>query len=262
VAHCPPEAGPGRVLPSGPGCSVGSGPDPARTGGVPPRRSWPLLIGLPIVNGFLVKALLPDPNTPLTVPYTVFRTQAAQGNVVSIYSRGTSTESRFAEPVTWPPPGEATPGKDTGAGPAPRTTPAARAAPRAGRASRRADDFAVGGPQGLRGTCSTPAAACVGQRGVSRRRGRAVGSRGAGPQLRLLCVQVSRDGIHVGSQPVRDRASGLNLPRCIFPPPFAHLLERHHLYARPLLVRLSKRHLLPRVRHLASPIPASFFHKQ
>lgn len=87
--------------------NTGPKPESKRPSG-PPRRTWPLLIGLFIVNYMVVRALFPDADAPITVPYTVFRDQAAKGNVVSIYSRGTSIEGRFANPVTWPPslPGE------------------------------------------------------------------------------------------------------------------------------------------------------------
>jgi hypothetical protein len=40
---------------------------------------------------------------PITIPYTVFKESAAKGNVVAIYSRGTSIEGRLKAPMTWPP---------------------------------------------------------------------------------------------------------------------------------------------------------------
>ena len=43
----------------------------------------------------------------MTVPYTIFKEEAAKGNVKSIYSMGPSIEGRFAKPVTWPPPNDA-----------------------------------------------------------------------------------------------------------------------------------------------------------
>jgi len=55
-----------------------------------------------IGNYLVVRSLFPDADAPVTVPYTVFKEQAAKGNVKSIYSRGTSIEGKFAVPVTWP----------------------------------------------------------------------------------------------------------------------------------------------------------------
>jgi cell division protease FtsH len=69
---------------------------------MPPRRSWLLFLGLLFLNYLVVSTLFPGPGEPVTVPYTVFKEQAAKGNVASIYSRGTSLEGRFKEAVTWP----------------------------------------------------------------------------------------------------------------------------------------------------------------
>ena len=55
-----------------------------------------------IGNYLVVRSFFPDADVPVTVPYTVFKEQAAKGNVKSIYSRGTSIEGKFAVPVTWP----------------------------------------------------------------------------------------------------------------------------------------------------------------
>ncbi|HYF58529.1 MAG TPA: ATP-dependent zinc metalloprotease FtsH [Burkholderiaceae bacterium] len=124
----PPARQTARPSPAAPPGKAGTPDKPGSA--VPPRRSWPLLLGLLFANWLLVKALFPDPDAPVTVPYTVFRAQAAQGNVVSIYSRGTSIEGRFAEAVTWPPadaPGgeskdaKAKDGKAPGAAVEPRT---------------------------------------------------------------------------------------------------------------------------------------------
>jgi cell division protease FtsH len=50
--------------------------------------------------------LFPQPNAPVTTPYTVFREEVAKGNVTAIYSRGTTIEGRFKTAVTWPTPEE------------------------------------------------------------------------------------------------------------------------------------------------------------
>jgi cell division protease FtsH len=65
----------------------------------------------------LVRTFFPQPDAPLTVPYTVFREEVGLGNVWAIYSRGTTIEGRFRKPVTWPTPEQA---RAAGASP-PRT---------------------------------------------------------------------------------------------------------------------------------------------
>ena len=43
-----------------------------------------------------MRFLLPNPDAPITVPYTAFKEQVAKDNVEAIYSRGESIEGRFA----------------------------------------------------------------------------------------------------------------------------------------------------------------------
>ena len=76
------------------------------------------------LNYLLVQYLFPGPGEPITVPYTVFKEQAAKGNVAAIYSRGTSIEGRFEAPVTWPAEsnGKAAPGPKGAPQPPPRTS--------------------------------------------------------------------------------------------------------------------------------------------
>jgi len=73
---------------------------------LPPRKYWPWFLLVVLVNYLLVSYLFPQPNAPVTVPYTVFREQVAKDNVIAIYSRGTTIEGRFRSPVTWPTPEE------------------------------------------------------------------------------------------------------------------------------------------------------------
>src|SRR3954465_9592870 len=82
-------------------------------GNIPPRRAWLTFVIILVVNYFLARFLFPNPDAPVTVPYTAFKEEAAKGNVKAIYSKGASIEGRFAKPVTWPPPGEnnAVPGR-------------------------------------------------------------------------------------------------------------------------------------------------------
>src|SRR5690242_10419973 len=69
---------------------------------LPPRKYWPWFILVLLINYVLVSYLFPQPNAPVTIPYTVFREEAAKSNVSAIYSRGTAIEGRFKAPVTWP----------------------------------------------------------------------------------------------------------------------------------------------------------------
>ena len=80
-------------------------PGPGRAT-LPPRKYWPWFLLVVLVNYMLVSYLFPQPNAPVTVPYTVFREEVAKGNVTAIYSRGTTIEGRFASAVTWPTPEE------------------------------------------------------------------------------------------------------------------------------------------------------------
>lgn len=59
-----------------------------------------------VINYLVMKLFFPGADTPVTVPYTVFKQEVANGNVKSIYSQGASIEGRFGAPVTWPPPNE------------------------------------------------------------------------------------------------------------------------------------------------------------
>jgi cell division protease FtsH len=74
-------------------------------GRLPPRRSLAIFAALFLVNYLLMRYFFPG-EPPVTVPYTEFRQQVAAGNVVALYSRGTTLEGRFRQPVTWPTPEE------------------------------------------------------------------------------------------------------------------------------------------------------------
>jgi cell division protease FtsH len=72
---------------------------------MPPRRTWLWFVLILLVNFFLVRYLMPGPET-LTLPYTVFKQEVGKGNVEAIYSRGETITGRFRTPVTYPPPAE------------------------------------------------------------------------------------------------------------------------------------------------------------
>ena len=48
--------------------------------------------------------MVPPPDAPLPIPYTVFKEQVAAGNVAAIYAQGATVEGQFVEAVTYPPP--------------------------------------------------------------------------------------------------------------------------------------------------------------
>jgi ATP-dependent Zn protease len=78
---------------------------------MPPSRTWLTFLLILIVNYALVRLFLPSPDAPVSVPYTVFKSEVEKANVEAIYSRGESVQGRFIKAVTWPPAGddEATP---------------------------------------------------------------------------------------------------------------------------------------------------------
>ncbi|MDB5949094.1 MAG: cell division protein [Massilia sp.] len=71
--------------------------------GLPPSKIWWLFVIVLYINYLVMKTFLPDAESPVMVPYTVFKQEVAKGNVKSIYSRGADLEGRFAAPFTWPP---------------------------------------------------------------------------------------------------------------------------------------------------------------
>jgi cell division protease FtsH len=83
---------------------------PATRPTLPPRKYW-LWFAIVLLVNFLITSYLFPGDSPITVPYTVFRDEVAKNNVSAIYSRGTGIEGRFKAPVTWPPP---TPAKEPG----------------------------------------------------------------------------------------------------------------------------------------------------
>jgi cell division protease FtsH len=74
---------------------------------IPPGRTWLWFAVALLVNFLAVRLFMPGAETPLTVPYTLFKDEVAKHNVQAIYSRGETISGRFTTPVTFPPPGEA-----------------------------------------------------------------------------------------------------------------------------------------------------------
>ena len=73
---------------------------------MPPRRTWLWFVLVLLANYLLVRLLMPSPEGPVTVPYTLFKEEVGKGNVEAIYSQGETITGRFAAPVTYPPAGE------------------------------------------------------------------------------------------------------------------------------------------------------------
>src|SRR5690348_13316727 len=73
---------------------------------MPPWRAWIWFLLILLGNFLLSRFLLPGPEAPVTVPYTVFKEEVGKGNVLSIHSQGDTITGRFKSPVTYPPPGE------------------------------------------------------------------------------------------------------------------------------------------------------------
>src|SRR5690606_38163731 len=85
---------------------TGGAGTPGDTGGPTdrvPMRTWIGLLLILLLNYMLVRLFLPQPGAPHPVPYTLFKEQAAAGNVVEIYSRGERITGRFEQPVVYPP---------------------------------------------------------------------------------------------------------------------------------------------------------------
>ena len=73
---------------------------------MPPRKTWLWFVLVLLANFLLVRLLVPGPEAPVTVPYTLFKEEVRKRNVEAIYSRGETITGRFKAPVTYPPAGE------------------------------------------------------------------------------------------------------------------------------------------------------------
>ena len=70
---------------------------------MPPSRTLLTFLLILALNFVLVRTFFADPDAPITIPYTVFKTEVTQKNIEAVYARGESIEGRFAKAVTWPP---------------------------------------------------------------------------------------------------------------------------------------------------------------
>jgi cell division protease FtsH len=92
----------GRGQPADPRPGAPKGTGPAK---MPPRRSWLWFALALLANFVLMRLLMPGPEGPVTVPYTLFKEEVGKGNVQAIYSRGDTLTGRFKTQVTYPPTG-------------------------------------------------------------------------------------------------------------------------------------------------------------
>jgi cell division protease FtsH len=93
---------------------------------MPPRKTWLWFLLVLLANYLLMRLLVPGAESPVTVPYTLFKEEVAKGNVEAIFSQGESITGRFAAPVTYPPADE----KSAESGGAPQTASKRATAPR------------------------------------------------------------------------------------------------------------------------------------
>jgi cell division protease FtsH len=70
---------------------------------MPPGKTWLWFLVVLLVNYFLMRLLIPGPEAPVMVPYTLFKEEVGKGNVEAIHSQGESITGRFKTPVTYPP---------------------------------------------------------------------------------------------------------------------------------------------------------------
>jgi cell division protease FtsH len=70
---------------------------------MPPGRTWLWFVGILLANYLVMRLLVPSPEAPVTIPYTLFKEEIGKRNVESIYSQGESITGRFKTAVTYPP---------------------------------------------------------------------------------------------------------------------------------------------------------------
>jgi cell division protease FtsH len=69
---------------------------------MPPRRTWIWFVLVLLANFLLSRWLMPGPEAPVVVPYTLFKEEAGKGNVQAIHSQGETITGRFKASVTYP----------------------------------------------------------------------------------------------------------------------------------------------------------------
>jgi cell division protease FtsH len=79
---------------------------------IPPFKAWILFVIILLVNFLLGRLLIPDVETPVAVPYTLFKEEVSKYNVKMIYSHGEIIIGRFKTSVPYPSSEENTAPKD------------------------------------------------------------------------------------------------------------------------------------------------------
>jgi cell division protease FtsH len=69
-------------------------------------RTWLWFAAIILLNFAIAKLLVPEPEAPVAVPYTLFKSEVGKGNVEAIYSRGETISGRFVTPVPYSPAAE------------------------------------------------------------------------------------------------------------------------------------------------------------
>src|SRR5262245_39052400 len=62
-----------------------------------PGRMWLIFVLVLLVNFAITRFFAPGAETPIAVPYTVFKQEVTRGNVEAIYSRGADVEGQFGK---------------------------------------------------------------------------------------------------------------------------------------------------------------------
>ena len=70
---------------------------------IPPTRTWLIFVLILVFNFFLMRSLFPDPAAPQSIPYTLFKSEVAKGNVEAIYTRGETISGKFESSVRYIP---------------------------------------------------------------------------------------------------------------------------------------------------------------
>lgn len=89
----------GRLHPTDSGPATGNSAERTK---VPPGKTWVWFVLILLVNFLVGRFLMPSPDEPMTVPYTLFKQEVGKRNVAAIYSQGDTLTGRFTTSLTYP----------------------------------------------------------------------------------------------------------------------------------------------------------------
>ncbi len=69
---------------------------------MPPTKTWIWFVLILLVNFLLGRLLMPGPEEPVVIPYTLFKEEVGKNNVQAIFGRGETITGQFKTPVTYP----------------------------------------------------------------------------------------------------------------------------------------------------------------